>query len=529
MSTFNFFTQKKKNYLYSIFIVFFAFFINWHYSKYGIFPIDTFLHYDSAYRILNGEYPIKDYWIVSGFLVDFIQAFFFKIFNVSWYSYIIHSSLFNSIISISTFYILIKLNLKKKYAFFYSISFCLLAYPVSGTPFVDLHAAFFCVIATYFTFLAVIKPDLYLNWVLIVFFYLCAFLSKQVPAAYLIILNFLIIFPYLLINKKFKVITVIFFSLLASLLLVILILNLLNIDLNLFYIQYFDYPRSIGMARFKIYNLSIENLINEFKFILTPILFLCYLKLKKIYNNEISFFSIEFINFLVFLSLCLSLLVHQILTKNQAFIFFLIPLSIAHIHIEIEKLNLRFKNLFVYLIIIFIVFSTTKYHLRFNEGRKFHELHNTDFSKSEKSITIDKSLKGISWINPYYKGEAKQEIEKLKRIKYKIQETKSEIMLITHYLFLDSITFKNLNSPSRTHTLDGASIPTSDNKYFDYYQNFLKQKLIKKKIKEIYIIKDENISEDPFKVITQFFEKNCYTRTDDSDFTIIKLKKECLY
>ena len=75
MSIFNY--KKIINHSYIILIVLFSFFINWKYSKYGVFPIDTFLHYDSAYRILNGEYPIKDYWIVSGFFVDFLQAFFF--------------------------------------------------------------------------------------------------------------------------------------------------------------------------------------------------------------------------------------------------------------------------------------------------------------------------------------------------------------------------------------------------------------------------------------------------------------------
>ena len=47
--------KKKIDYFYIISIIFFSFFINWKYSKYGVFPIDTFLHYDSAYRILNGE------------------------------------------------------------------------------------------------------------------------------------------------------------------------------------------------------------------------------------------------------------------------------------------------------------------------------------------------------------------------------------------------------------------------------------------------------------------------------------------
>ena len=77
-------SRKNKiilNYILVLILVFFSFAVNWNYAKYGIFPIDTFLHYDSGYRILKNEIPIRDFWIVSGFMVDFIQALFFKLFH----------------------------------------------------------------------------------------------------------------------------------------------------------------------------------------------------------------------------------------------------------------------------------------------------------------------------------------------------------------------------------------------------------------------------------------------------------------
>ena len=68
----------ETNILYLLCLGLFSFFINFYYSKLGSFPIDTFLHFDSAYRISIGELPIRDYWIVSGLTVDFIQSLFFK-------------------------------------------------------------------------------------------------------------------------------------------------------------------------------------------------------------------------------------------------------------------------------------------------------------------------------------------------------------------------------------------------------------------------------------------------------------------
>ena len=51
--------------------------LNFYVGSRGVFPIDTFIHFDQGFRILNGEHPIKDYWIVHGFLIDYLQAIFF--------------------------------------------------------------------------------------------------------------------------------------------------------------------------------------------------------------------------------------------------------------------------------------------------------------------------------------------------------------------------------------------------------------------------------------------------------------------
>ena len=82
----------------------FSFFVNYHYAQLGSFPVDTFLHYDNAYGILNGELPIRDYWIVSGLIVDFIQSIFFKIFGIKWFAYTLHSSLFNCLIAVLIYF-----------------------------------------------------------------------------------------------------------------------------------------------------------------------------------------------------------------------------------------------------------------------------------------------------------------------------------------------------------------------------------------------------------------------------------------
>ena len=97
--------KKDKLNIFLLFLIsIYSFYINFHFSNIGTFPIDTFLHFDSSYRVFKNEYPVKDFWIVSGFIIDFIQSFFFKLFGANWNSYIIHSSLINVVISLFTYY-----------------------------------------------------------------------------------------------------------------------------------------------------------------------------------------------------------------------------------------------------------------------------------------------------------------------------------------------------------------------------------------------------------------------------------------
>ena len=88
-----------------------------------------------------------------------IQAFLFKIFGINWKSYLIHGSLFNSIIAVFTFKILSELELNKIICFILTLCLSILAYPVSGTPFLDLHSVYLSLISMYLLILFVKYND----------------------------------------------------------------------------------------------------------------------------------------------------------------------------------------------------------------------------------------------------------------------------------------------------------------------------------------------------------------------------------
>ena len=515
---------NKKNFLdtnsfYLLILGLFSFFIYFYFSKLGSFPIDTFLHYDSAFRILKGEYPIKDFWVITGLTVDLIQTFFFKIFGVTWISYTLHSSLFNVIISVYVYYFFLYLDIKKVKAFIISISFATLSYPISGTPFVDLHATFFLFIATLLIIKNLSTKKTY-KWFLIIFLFFLSFFSKQVPVAYAAIVYSIILIGYFLKSENIAAILNIIFSIIVILIFIFILFSIYEIDLRSFFIQYLDYPRTIGQSRFS--SIAIYGVLNKFKFLIIPLIFLLIINFKKIKNKKKNLFSEEIISLFLISMLTLILIFHQIMTKNQIYIYFLIPILFGFIEIEIIKSKMKFKKIFSILVIFTLILITFKYHVRYNENRKFHELTKNKLENTLKANNIHKSLSGLKWKNPFFTDETIKEVLILNQAQKKLNSFNGEIMLISNYLFLDSITSKKMNYPNRTFTVDGTIVPLPGNQYYKNYKSFLIQKIKENKIKNILFFKHENISQ---KLIFDYINENCFDKkSDDQIFYILKLK-----
>ena len=75
------FFSNKINHIAYVILAVFAFYINYFFSNIGVYPIDTFSFFDSGYLITEGFHPIKDFWVISGVLIDYIQGLFFHIFG----------------------------------------------------------------------------------------------------------------------------------------------------------------------------------------------------------------------------------------------------------------------------------------------------------------------------------------------------------------------------------------------------------------------------------------------------------------
>ena len=167
----------------------YAYLINWYSGNIGIMPIDSFGFLDTGYSILNGHLPIRDFWIFTGLLVDYMEAAFLFLFGNNWNSHLAHSSFMNILGTAGLFYFLRVLNLNLIFITFYSLCFATLCYPVSGTPFAYIHAYIFSLLAIFNLICAINKQSNFL-WFILPFLCFFAFLSMQTPTAYVLIILF---------------------------------------------------------------------------------------------------------------------------------------------------------------------------------------------------------------------------------------------------------------------------------------------------------------------------------------------------
>ena len=513
-----------KNFYITVILILISFSVNFYVGSNGVFTVDTFIHYDNGFRILLGEHPVKDYWIVHGFIIDYIQALFFKVFGNNWYAYLIHSSVFNVTITLFSFYIFKLLKVNLYLAFLVSICIALLAYPVSGTPFLDLHSSFFSLFGIYFAIIAIVK-DKNSYWFWTSFFLCLAFFSKQVPAAYTIIgISFINLFVS--INKK-KLSIFIYFVSGATIFLILLFvfLTIKQISIEDFIIQIFLFPQSIGASRYETYDLNFKNVVWDYKFIYFVYIIILAINMAQIISNKDFCNSKHFKIFLVLTIFFGTLLLHQVHTQNQIYIFFLVPVLTGFALYYKNFLKIKNKSFITYFILLFCVIVTFKYNERFSIERKFHELSNVDLSNSKSFETFDKKFRGLNWITPYF-NEPDIEINNLKILKEILRLQTDNTMLLTEYNFFSSTLERKFHSPSRT--FDRISYPRLNSKYYFKYKNFLIDKIKKEKIKNIFVLEWREISTRRLNhLILNYVSKDCF-QVSKTNIYIVKLKvKSC--
>lgn len=493
-----------------------------YYGYRGVFPIDSFLIFNSGYNVLNNFHPFKDYWSITGPLLDYIQYLFFFIFEINWLSYVMHAAFINTILATFIFYFYNKIKLKKNLGLIYVIGISILAYPITGTPFMDLHSVIFSLISLC-CFIIGLNSERKKYWFLSSFFIVLSFFSKQIPSAYLFILLLVSGIFYKIYFKEKKTLNDLicfFLGGIVGVFLFLLILLFNEISINNFLVQYIYYPISLGESRLDRLNLNFNNTISQFKFIyfaLIPIVIVSFILFKR-KNSSIKIKKDLFLLLLVFLS-SLIFIYGQLMTKNQILIFFLVPFYLGIGHLFANK---YFKNKYlIFFIIIIFSISLTKFHIRFNHNKKFMEFSNIDFNIAVNAKEIDYKLSNLNWITPEYPTSPKKEISYLNEAKNIITKDLKPKILVTDYQFLQAIIPNNRVSPNKWY--DDLSVPRKDNKFFKHYKRFFLNKIKSQKIENIYIVGLEKEN------YIKFFFNNCLNEKKLSDIVIRLNLSECKF
>ena len=169
--------------------------------------------------------------------MDILQSFFFRVFGVSWNSYLIHSSLMNMFACLFFYYFFLRLNINKFLVISYCIFICSLLYPMIGTPYHYHNALIFSLIGI-LVLCAAIKDQKNYLWFVLPIIFLFAFLFMQTPSIYIIFLSALIIFFNLILKKNFKNIIFLVGGVFTSIILFFLFLYIYQIPLLEFINQY---------------------------------------------------------------------------------------------------------------------------------------------------------------------------------------------------------------------------------------------------------------------------------------------------
>ncbi len=493
------------NFVLVTFLVFFSILINQYYGYIGILPIDSFLVFNSGYDLMNGYYPFKDYWTIKEPFIDLIQAIFFKIFGVSWFAYVFHASIFNCLITISTFFILRKFELKGYICFFYSLCVAVLTYPTAGTPFSDHHTLILCLLSFYSLTMAISKKKNF-YWFVTPVLLGFALMSKQAPTLYVTILITFISLLYFIKKKKFSNLFSAILGFIFVLTLFFILLFLAKIDLKDFFYQYFLYPKSLGGTRLDwLYPLEFKRIIWRYKLLYLSISILIYI----FFKFSTKKIKINFSDYLIifgFIMFCLLAIMHQLMTINAIFIYCLIPIFCGFSHAYAKKYLNQKKSINNFLLILTFS-STIYYYVNYIQNRTFMDLRGVNMNNSINGELIHSKLSKVKWITMFYPDNPEKEAANVKLAFEILKKDQNKKMLVTDYGFISVFLNQYDYSPTR-FWYDFHGYPSSNSKYFEYWKNFVLEKIKKHNIKNIYVLLPLHGEAKPLENILN----NCYEK-----------------
>ena len=541
------------------FILLISFFVNFYFGHQGLMPLDDLQNFNSGHRILKGDFPFRDYYSITGPILDIWQSIIYKIFGSSWQSLVIHASLLNCFYSISVFVFLKKLSFKTIDSFFYSICSGLLMFPPTGNPTVE-HNSLALSMISFLIFIIGLKENKNYLLFISVFIFLTAFFIKQVPTSYFIIFCIIIYFFsfFSVVNKKNFLVLV-----LSSLFAVFFYISFFlfnDVSLKNIINQYFIFATSLGENRFS--NLNYGTFYDK----IFKIFFLLFLIIPSLYS---SFFSKNINNILFIFGLSLIIIIYELHSNNQPITFSLIPIFCAFFYYfhSTNNLNSKIINYFFFIIItycfyrilryeifyiyiylfilltlflkkrislrysilIYLFITTSFYFEKYVKIRAWDDLRKNEISQSFKAEIIDEKLKYLKWKTVYFKDTETEKKLILDTLQYlKNLDPSDKYILITDYQIYNLILDKKDFSPVKYWHIN-ATYPSKNHKMRKNFDEFFKSKIVENNVTQIIIDNTAGFKNAEIKEFEWLYKcLNEKISPSNKSLYIFHIKKNCL-
>ncbi|MGQ9617460.1 MAG: ArnT family glycosyltransferase [Candidatus Aminicenantia bacterium] len=453
------------NYFLLFCILLFSFLFNFESGRRGFFPLDQSIVFDGSYRILKGQIPYRDFIIPCGLLPFYLHSIFFKIFGISYSSYLIGSSFINLLATILCFFIISFLFPSKKWlsfigAFITAIWF----YPPSGTPYIEQTSFSLSFFGIYIILIAIFSERIssFFRKVLILlsgFVAFTAFLCKQNAGIFILPVYFLIFLSSSLSDFK-KLLSPFLYFLIGFLLASILfsLWLILISDFKIFFKYTLITSTEIGMERLspvvfllKFFRSSRALLFANLIIIISCIYFIIiYLKnfkkeaekeLERIFASSILCLYLIFFHYLFisttknqpemelpFLGLNLSL--------GTGLIFNLSKWLEISLNYNGKKLRLPSKktvNIFLLSIFSFVLLYFSLKGINVSLRRSAHDIF--EFSNFNETFKTDE-LRVLKWGNPTRIRGCEVKIEDIERLIDFLKKEKKDFFIFPDFTFL---------------------------------------------------------------------------------------------
>ena len=286
-----------------------------------------------------------------------------------------------------------------------------------------------------------------------------------------------------------------------------------KISLISFFEQYILFPQALGKTRLEfLFPLEFGRIILRFKLMHLSLLLPLVVCARKIIEDYRYLKNEEFLIIISLISASFALIIYELMTINEKFIFFIIPIFVGFSHKYFKQ-----KKYILYLLILLSISSTLYYQYNYIDTRAFMSLDRIKIKNAIDAKILDKKFSKLKWVTSY-SDKPEKEISQLKETIKIIKNDSRNKTIVTDYQFIsvflsiydyspNFVWHTGVTYPSLFHSAD-----INYQKNFEIYRNFFIGKLNENKIEVVYTIKPFTglVADDVFKSI---LDKNCVKKT----------------